>query len=76
MKHEIREEPETSQRLTKQCIRIRVGDRVYVQNMPVLPLEVVDTSDPSLIVLRAPNGATLKAGQKTIIKVETREGTI
>lgn len=43
--------------------RIKPGDRVYLQNMPVLALQVIDTSDPALIVLRAPNGATLKAGR-------------
>jgi hypothetical protein len=52
--------------------KIRVGDRVYIQGMPVMPLEVIDTSDPALIVLRAPNGATLKAGRKTVIRVETQ----
>ena len=50
--------------------RIRVGDRVYIQGMPVMALEVIDCSDPSLIVLQAPNGATLKAGRKTVIRVE------
>ena len=35
-----------------------------------MALEVIDVSDPSLIVLRAPNGATLKAGRKTVIRVE------
>ena len=36
--------------------RIKVGDRVYLTNMPVMPLEVIDVSDPALIVLRSPNG--------------------
>ena len=55
--------------------RVKVGDKVYIQNMPVMALEVIDTSNPSLIVLRAPNGATLKAGRKTVIRVETREAS-
>ena len=52
--------------------RIKVGDRVYLENMPVMPLEVIDVSDPALIVLRSPNGVTLKAGRKTVIRVEDK----
>ena len=54
--------------------RIRVGDRVYLTNMPVMPLTVIDTSDPALVTLRAPNGMTLKAGRETIIRAENKEG--
>lgn len=56
--------------MTKLPPRIRLGDHVFLQNTPVMPLEVIDTSDPALIVLRAPNGAVLKAGRKTVIRVE------
>jgi hypothetical protein len=51
--------------------RIRVGDKVFIQGMPVMALEVIDVSDPALIVLRAPNGATLKADRKTVIRVDS-----
>ena len=54
--------------MTKLPTRIRTGDHVYLENMPVMALEVIDTSDPALIVLRSPNGATLKAGRKTVIQ--------
>jgi hypothetical protein len=40
--------------------RIRLGDKVFIQGMPVMALEVIDASDPALIVLRSPNGATLR----------------
>ena len=53
--------------------RIKVGDRVFIQSMPVMEMEVIDVSDPALIVLRAPNGATLKAGRRTVIRVEGQE---
>lgn len=56
--------------MTKLPTRIRIGDRVYLVSMPVMPLEVIDISDPSLIVLRSPNDATLKAGRRTVIRVE------
>ena len=59
--------------MTKFPPRIRIGDHVYVENMPVMALEVIDTSDPALIVMRAPNGMTLKAGRKTVIRVEGQE---
>jgi hypothetical protein len=52
---------------------IKVGDRVYLMNMPVMALEVIDVSDPALIVLRSPHGTTLKAGRKTVIRVERQE---
>jgi hypothetical protein len=53
--------------------RTKPGDRVYLQNMPVMALEVIDTSAPALITLRAPSGATLRAGRRTVIRVETQE---
>ena len=59
--------------MTKLPPRIHIGDKVFIQNMHDLALEVIDVSDPALIVLRSPNGATLKAGRKTVIMVESQE---
>ena len=58
--------------MTKLPSRIHIGDRCSSENMPDLALEVIDISDPALIVLRTPNGAMLKAGRKTVIRVETQ----
>lgn len=52
--------------------RIKVGDRVYVQNMPVMALEVINVSDPAYVVLQAPNGMKLKAGRGTVISAKER----
>jgi hypothetical protein len=43
---------------------------VYIENMPVMSLEVIDIDDPALVVLRTPNGTTLKAGRRTVLRVE------
>jgi len=56
--------------------RLRIGDRVYIKGMPTMPLEVIDVSNPGLVVLRAPNCATLKAGRKTVIRAEETEQAI
>ena len=59
--------------MTKLSPRIHIGDRVYIGSMPVMALEVIDVSDPAVIVLRPPNGAMLKAGRRTVIRVESQE---
>ena len=28
---------------------LKVGDKVFIQGMPVMPLEVIDVSDPALL---------------------------
>lgn len=61
--------------MTKLPPKIRIGDRVYLENMPVMPLEVIDITDPALVTLKAPNGATLKVGRRTVIRVETQEAS-
>lgn len=45
---------------------IRPGERVYVQEMPVMAQEVIDASDPALVTLQTPSGATLKVGRQTV----------
>jgi hypothetical protein len=52
--------------------RIKQGDRVYIQNMPVMSLEVIDVSDPAYVVLQAPNGMKQKAGRGTVISAKER----
>jgi hypothetical protein len=58
--------------MTRLPPRVRVGDRVYVQGMPVMSLEVIDCSDPSMITLRAHTGATLRVGRNTVIPATQR----
>lgn len=62
--------------MTKLPPKIRIGDRVFIQGMPVLALEVIDVSDRACITVRSPNGATLKAGRKTVIRVVIQAATV
>lgn len=48
---------------------IRPGDMVRLVGGPACWLEVVDTSDPALLTLAAPNGCQLKCGRQTISEV-------
>ena len=50
--------------------RLRPGDIVFVRGMPFKALEVVETSDQVLVTLGAENGATLKVGRLSVVKVE------
>lgn len=46
------------------------GDHVIVKGWPPSrQLEVVDTSDRSLLTLKASNGSTLKIGRLAVVKV-------
>jgi hypothetical protein len=49
----------------------RVGEIVEVAHLPGVRLEVVALDDPSLITLRTPNGATLRAGWRTVRRVQS-----
>ena len=44
------------------------GDTVHVNGYPC---EVIDTSDPALVTLRTPNGATFKIGRVELSKSST-----
>jgi hypothetical protein len=37
---------------------------------------VIDVSDPALVTLRAPNGATLKAGRMAVVLVTDNRDTM
>lgn len=50
-------------------MRIRIGDAVRLAGGPAVWLEVIDTSDPALLTLRAPAGQLLKAGRATVSEV-------
>ena len=43
--------------------RLHPGDTVHVNGYPC---EVIDTSDPALVTLRTPNGATFKIGRAVL----------
>jgi hypothetical protein len=55
--------------------RIRLGDRVRLKGMAAA-LEVIDITDPALVTLRAPNGATLKAGRLAVVPVDNNRDTM
>jgi hypothetical protein len=46
---------------------IQPGDRVFVQGWPPEPLEVIDCSDRSIVVLRTVNGAVVKVGRLAVM---------
>lgn len=49
---------------------LKPGDHVIVKGWPPSrQLEVVDTSDRSLLTVKASNGSTLKVGRLAVVKV-------
>jgi len=50
--------------------RPAVGDIVLVRGWHLAQFRVVDTSDPSLIVLEAPSGKHLRVGERAVVLVE------
>ena len=55
--------------------RIRLGDWVRLKDMTV-SLEVIDVSDPALVMLRASNGAILKAGRLAVAPFDNNRDTM
>jgi hypothetical protein len=54
--------------------RIKPGDRVHVKGWPAdVSLEVIDTSDRSIVTLRSEYGATLKVGRLAVIPVDCKQ---
>lgn len=61
---------ETTPRI--QIATVRPGDMVRIVGGPACWLEVIDTSDPSLLTLAAPNGCQLKCGRQTVAEISRR----
>lgn len=51
---------------------LRVGDHVRLVGGPSCWLEVMETTDPALITLAAPNGVQIKAGRQTVSEISRR----
>lgn len=49
--------------------QIRTGDLVMIAGWPPAHFEVLDTSDPALLVVRAPTGRELKVGRQAVCVV-------
>ncbi len=48
-----------------------VGDTVCIRRIPPsAPMEVIDCSDKSLLVLQAPTGAVVRVGRRAVQMVE------
>ena len=50
--------------------RPAVGDTVTVRGWHLSMFKVIDTSDPSLIVLEAPTGKHLRIGERAIVPID------
>lgn len=52
---------------------IRVGDRILIAGWPPHALEVIDTTDPALLVVIGPTGREFKVGRSTVAAILTKE---
>lgn len=49
--------------------KIKPGDHVTISGWPPAHFEVVDGSDPALLVIRAPTGRELKIGRQCVAAI-------
>lgn len=59
----------TAQR-TVELAQIRPGDHITVSGWPPMHLEVIDASDPALLLVRGPSGRELKIGRLVVATVQ------
>lgn len=52
---------------------IRIGDHVLIAGWPPHALEVIDTTDPALLVVIGPTGRELKVGRLTVAVILPKE---
>lgn len=54
------------------ALPVRVGDSVRVDGMNTV-FEVLDVTDPATVTLRAPSGATVRAGRFAVRQAEGQQ---